>query len=243
MTRFLQKSFVVMALLLLVSTGIACAQNEGEADASEGTLESLEDRASYAIGMNMAQGMKSQDVPIDLDLLIQGMRDAFAEGETRLSPEEMQQALQEFQQMMVQRQQQARTAQGEENQQQADAFFAENKDNEGVMTTESGLQYMVLEEGDGPKPTVDDRVTVHYTGTLLDGTKFDSSVDRGQPFSFPLGGGRVIKGWDQGVVGMKVGGKRKLTIPPELGYGARGAGGVIPPNATLVFEVELLAVK
>jgi len=241
MTRFLQKSFVVMALLLLVSTGIACAQNEGEADASEGTLESLEDRASYAIGMNMAQGMKSQDVPIDLDLLIQGMRDAFAEGETRLSPEEMQQALQEFQQMMVQRQQQARTAQGEENQQQADAFFAENKDNEGVMTTESGLQYMVLEEGDGPKPTVDDRVTVHYTGTLLDGTKFDSSVDRGQPATFPVKG--VIQGWQEAIPLMPVGSKYKLWIPPDLAYGANGQGPVIGPNSALVFEVELLGIE
>lgn len=241
MTRFLQKSFVVMALLLLVSTGIACAQNEGEADNSQGALESLEDRASYAIGMNMAQGMKSQDVPIDLDLLIQGMRDAFAEGETRLSPEEMQKALQEFQQMMVQRQQQARAAQGEENQKQADAFFAENKDKEGVMTTDSGLQYMVLEEGDGPKPSVDDRVTVHYTGTLLDGTKFDSSVDRGQPATFPVKG--VIQGWQEAIPLMSVGSKYKLWIPPNLAYGANGQGPVIGPNAALVFEVELLGIE
>lgn len=241
MTRFLQKSFVVMALLLLVSTGIACAQNEGEADNSQGALESLEDRASYAIGMNMAQGMKSQDVPIDLDLLIQGMRDAFAEGETRLTPEEMQKALQEFQQMMVQRQQQARAAQGEQNQQQADAFFAENKDKEGVMTTDSGLQYMVLEEGDGPKPSVDDRVTVHYTGTLLDGTKFDSSVDRGQPATFPVKG--VIQGWQEAIPLMSVGSKYKLWIPPNLAYGANGQGPVIGPNAALVFEVELLGIE
>jgi FKBP-type peptidyl-prolyl cis-trans isomerase FkpA len=94
--------------------------------------------------------------------------------------------------------------------------------------------------GDGAEATAGQEVTVHYTGWLLDGAKFDSSKDRSQPFSFPLGAGHVIKGWDQGVVGMKIGGTRKLTIPPELGYGARGAGGVIPPNAVLVFEVELL---
>ena len=105
------------------------------------------------------------------------------------------------------------------------------------------LQIEELAEGAGPEATVGKTVDVHYTGWLTDGTKFDSSLDRGRPFSFPLGGGRVIKGWDQGVAGMKVGGKRKLTIPPELGYGARGAGGVIGPNATLVFEVELLGVR
>jgi len=106
------------------------------------------------------------------------------------------------------------------------------------------LQIEDLQVGTGTEATAGRSVDVHYTGWLTNGTKFDSSVDRGRPFSFPLGGGRVIKGWDQGVAGMKVGGKRKLTIPPELGYGAGGAGsGLIPPNATLVFEVELLAVK
>jgi FKBP-type peptidyl-prolyl cis-trans isomerase len=100
-----------------------------------------------------------------------------------------------------------------------------------------------LKVGDGPEAKAGQTVSVHYTGWLTDGKKFDSSVDRGQPFEFPLGGGRVIKGWDQGVAGMKVGGKRKLTIPPHLGYGDRGAGGVIPPGATLIFEVELLGLK
>ena len=112
-----------------------------------------------------------------------------------------------------------------------------------VTTTPSGLKYEDLKEGDGPAAKKGDTVEVHYTGWLKDGKKFDSSVDRGEPFSFQLGAGRVIKGWDEGVAGMKVGGKRKLTIPPELGYGARGAGGVIPPNAELTFEVELLRIR
>ena len=112
-----------------------------------------------------------------------------------------------------------------------------------MIKTKSGLQYIDVKVGDGAEAKKGDKVSVHYTGTLKDGKKFDSSKDRGEPFEFPLGAGRVIKGWDEGVAGMKVGGKRKLTIPPALGYGARGAGGVIPPNATLVFEVELLDVR
>jgi FKBP-type peptidyl-prolyl cis-trans isomerase len=111
------------------------------------------------------------------------------------------------------------------------------------ITTDSGLKYVDLVVGTGREAAAGDQATVHYTGWLTDGKKFDSSVDRREPFSFPLGSGRVIRGWDEGVVGMKVGGKRKLTIPPQLGYGSRGAGGVIPPNATLVFDVELLEVR
>ncbi len=112
-----------------------------------------------------------------------------------------------------------------------------------VVTTSSGLKYEVLREGNGPVAKAGQTVSVHYTGWLTDGTKFDSSVDRGQPFSFALGAGQVIKGWDEGVAGMKVGEKRKLTIPSDLGYGQRGAGNVIPPNATLVFDVELLGIQ
>ncbi len=113
----------------------------------------------------------------------------------------------------------------------------------GKVTTKSGLVYEDLKVGTGAEAKPGMMVKVHYTGWLTDGTKFDSSVDRGQPFVFSLGAGQVIKGWDEGVAGMKVGGKRKLTIPPELGYGRAGAGGVIPPNATLIFDVELLDVK
>ncbi len=110
-------------------------------------------------------------------------------------------------------------------------------------TTASGLQYWEIKAGTGDTAVAGKQVRVHYTGWLTDGKKFDSSVDRGQPFVFPLGAGRVIKGWDEGVAGMKVGGKRQLRIPPELGYGARGAGSAIPPNATLIFDVELLDVS
>ena len=116
-------------------------------------------------------------------------------------------------------------------------------DKQQEVTTESGLKYSDVVVGNGREAALGDTATVHYTGWLTDGKKFDSSVDRKEPFSFRVGAGQVIKGWDEGVAGMKVGGKRKLTIPPQLGYGARGAGGVIPPNATLIFDVELLGLR
>jgi peptidylprolyl isomerase len=124
---------------------------------------------------------------------------------------------------------------------QSSGSTVENAEN--IVTTESGLQYIDLVEGTGATPQAGQTVYVHYTGTLENGTKFDSSRDRNQPFSFPLGTGRVIRGWDEGISTMKVGGRRQLIIPPDLGYGARGAGGVIPPNATLIFDVELLRIR
>jgi peptidylprolyl isomerase len=117
------------------------------------------------------------------------------------------------------------------------------EDNQNIVTTPSGLQYVDVVEGTGAIPEAGQKVTVHYTGTLEDGTKFDSSRDRNRPFEFRIGQGQVIRGWDEGLSTMKVGGQRRLIIPPELGYGARGAGGVIPPNATLIFDVELLGVS
>lgn len=116
------------------------------------------------------------------------------------------------------------------------------EENQNIVTTPSGLQYVDVVEGTGATPEAGQKVTVHYTGTLEDGTKFDSSRDRNRPFEFRIGQGQVIRGWDEGLSTMKVGGQRRLIIPPELGYGARGAGGVIPPNATLIFDVELLDV-
>jgi len=125
----------------------------------------------------------------------------------------------------------------------AESNGADDKKDGEVVTTKSGLKYVDHKKGDGPAAKKGDTVVVHYTGWLTNGKKFDSSLDRKEPFEFPLGAGKVIKGWDEGVAGMQVGGKRKLMIPPELGYGARGAGDDIPPNAELIFEVELLKIK
>lgn len=126
---------------------------------------------------------------------------------------------------------------------EADVTEADGDCSEEVVTTESGLQIEDIECGDGDEAATGQVVSVHYVGTLEDGTQFDSSRERGEPFEFPLGGGQVIQGWDEGVVGMKIGGLRRLTIPPELGYGQAGAGEVIPPNSTLIFEIELLGVR
>lgn len=125
----------------------------------------------------------------------------------------------------------------------SDLMTDNSAENQNIVTTPSGLQYIDIVEGTGETPQTGQTVTVHYTGTLENGRKFDSSRDRNQPFEFPIGRGRVIKGWDEGLSTMKVGGQRRLIIPPELGYGSRGAGGVIPGNATLIFDVELLGVR
>ena len=130
---------------------------------------------------------------------------------------------------------------GEKNRKEGEAFLAENKKKKGVITTESGLQYMVLEKGDGPKPKATDTVSVNYRGTLIDGTEFDSSYKRGKPVTFPVKG--VIAGWTEALLLMNVGSKYKLFVPPNLGYGGRGAGRLIGPEATLIFEVELLGIE
>lgn len=233
----MKKSLVLIALLFFTFATTACAQEAAESTPAK--PESMESRASYAIGMNMGRSMKQQEVPIVLDLLIQGIKDGLAEGETLLTDEEMQNAMQEFQQMMVKKQQEMQASMASKNEKAAEEFFAANKDKEGVVTTDSGLQYQVLTEGSGPKPTASDQVTVHYRGKLLDGTEFDSSYDRGQPATFPVGG--VIPGWTEALQLMTQGSKWKLWIPPNLAYGERGQG-PIPPGSALVFEVELLSI-
>ncbi len=204
------------------------------------SLESTEQRLSYGIGYNLGQRMQSDGVPMDTDAFTAGFRDAVGGASPRMTQEEIAAEMQAYQQSMVEQQQAMQAEMATANAAAAEAYLAENATVEGVVVTESGLQYQVLEEGDGPKPGPDDTVEVHYRGTLVDGTEFDSSYSRGQTVSF--GVGQVIPGWTEALQLMPVGSKWKLSIPPELGYGAGGAGQTIGPNSALIFEVELVSI-
>tara|TARA_R110000772_G_scaffold41479_5_gene96434 strand:- start:9891 stop:10592 length:702 start_codon:yes stop_codon:yes gene_type:complete len=206
---------------------------------SKADLGSEIGKVSYGIGANIGARF-GDDLPLDVDAFSAGVRDALAGGEMQMTEEEIMSTLQAYQQKQLAERQEEAQAAGAKNQAEADAFFAKNGSVEGVTTTESGLQYQVLVEGKGAKPTADDTVEVHYHGTLLDGTVFDSSYQRGETVSFPVGG--VIPGWTEALQLMPVGSKWKLFIPPSLAYGAGGAGQMIGPNAALVFDVELISI-
>lgn len=192
-------------------------------------------KASYAIGQQIGKNLKDSGVEVDTDTLAISMRDAM-KGKNEMKPEEMQQAMQKLQENMKKKQNDI----AEKNLKEGKEYLEKNKSNANVKVTESGLQYVVEKEGAGKSPTKDDQVKVHYTGTLTNGEKFDSSVDRGQPAEFPVGG--VIPGWTEALMLMKEGAKYKLVIPSELAYGPMGRPG-IPPNSVLLFDVELIEVK
>lgn len=215
-------------------------QAQAPAEAPAQKPAALEDRASYVIGLNLGQSLKTQEVPVNPDLIIQGLRDGLAGANPLLTPEEIQACMQEFQQQLMTQQQAKRQAAGEKNMKESQAFLDQNKAKPGVKVTASGLQYEVVKEGSGESPKPTDKVTVHYRGTLPDGKVFDSSYDRNEPATFPVNG--VIPGWVEALQLMKPGAKYKLVIPPALAYGERGAGGEIGPNQVLLFEVELLSI-
>ena len=204
-------------------------------------LKDQKDKVSYGIGINIGKNLKRQSVEVNPDILLQGIKDALSGGKTLMTDQEVNETMMNFQKDMMAKQQ-ARTKElGEKNKKDGDAFLAENKKKEGVITLPSGLQYKVIKEGDGKIPTANDTVTVNYRGTLIDGTEFDSSYKRGQPATFPVKG--VIPGFSEALQLMKVGSKWQLFIPSNLAYGERGAGNEIGPNATLIFELELLSIK
>jgi FKBP-type peptidyl-prolyl cis-trans isomerase FklB len=206
------------------------------------TLSTPKQKASYAIGMNWGTGLHRQNVDVDSDALIQGMKDALAGNKTLLTEDEARAALMQLQSEMQAKQQAKAAQEGEANKKEGDAFLAANKTKEGVVTLPSGLQYKILTPGTGPKPTAADSVVCNYKGTLINGTEFDSSYKRGEPATFPVSG--VIKGWTEALQLMPVGSKWQLFVPADLAYGPRGTpGGPIGPNSTLIFEVELMSIK
>jgi FKBP-type peptidyl-prolyl cis-trans isomerase FklB len=208
-------------------------------------LETRKDKFSYALGMNIGTGLganlKKQSVDYNVDLVIQGLKDAMTGAKARLTEQEAQAVLQEVQTELRKAQQEKIEKASAANKTEGEAFLAANKAKEGVVTLPSGLQYKILKEGTGPKPALTDTVVCNYRGTLINGTEFDSSYKRGQPSTFPVAG--VIKGWTEALQLMPVGSKWQLFVPSNLAYGERGTGADIGPNATLIFEVELMSIQ
>lgn len=228
MTKFTRLSIVGFLSLSLIFS-VSCEANF--------SLKTQNDKESYSIGHNIGKSMKQQDININVEALAQGIRDALS-GNSELTEDEIQSVMTEFQTRQVEKQQQKMAKLSQTNAEEAKQFLSTNKSKQGVITTKSGLQYKVIKRGNGStSPKATDTVVVHYKGTLIDGTEFDSSYKRNQPATFPVNG--VIKGWTEALQLMKVGDQFTLYIPANLGYGDQGAGPMIGPNQMLIFEVEL----
>ena len=240
------KALWIPAIVLAMAVPFACARAQDEKKApakteDETSPKSLVDKVSYGFGLNIGKGLKKDGIDVNIDLLMKGIKDALAGAKPMLTEAEMREAMTAFQKEMQGKQLERAKTLSDKNKKEGVAFLADNKKKEGVKTTASGLQYKVIKEGSGKKPKTTDTVTTHYRGTLLDGTVFDSSYDRGEPATFQVGG--VIKGWTEALQLMTVGSKYQLFIPSELAYAERGAGDDIGPNAVLIFEVELVSIK
>jgi FKBP-type peptidyl-prolyl cis-trans isomerase FklB len=204
-------------------------------------LKTPKDKASYAIGMNIGKGLHKDSVDVDPAILLRGLKDGMAGGKTLLTDDEAKSAMVAIQADLRKKQEAKMAIAGDANKKEGDEFLAQNKTKEGVVTLPSGLQYKILKEGTGPKPSASDSVVCNYKGTLIDNTEFDSSYKRGQPATFPVG--QVIKGWTEALQLMPVGSKWQVFVPSDLAYGPRAPGGAIGPNATLIFEIELLSIQ
>jgi FKBP-type peptidyl-prolyl cis-trans isomerase FklB len=205
------------------------------------TLKTQKEKFSYSLGMKMGENLHKQSVPVDPAIMARGLRDALSGGKTLLTDDQAQAAIMEVQNDMRQKQQAKMQVEGAANKKEGEAFLAGNKGKESIVTLPSGLEYKILKQGTGPKPTANDTVVCNYKGTLINGTEFDSSYKRGQPATFPVSG--VIKGWTEALQLMPVGSKWQLFIPSDLAYGDRGAGPDIGPDSTLIFEVELMSIE
>ncbi len=225
---------LITLIITFASLFLMLASNHSFADTK---IETNEQKLSYSMGVFFGQTVTRQDMQLDIPSFLQAVEDVMKQTDLKLSREEMQQILSDYQQ----KEQQERVAMANSNQEKGKQYLMSNKDKDGVTELESGLQYKVLKKGDGKKPGADDTVVVHYRGTLIDGTEFDSSYSRGEPAE--LGVNRVIKGWQEALQLMPVGSKWQIAVPSELGYGERGAGNQIGPNSTLLFDIELLEIK
>lgn len=203
-------------------------------------LDNEDDEISYSVGYQMGTDFKSQGIEIQPEAFLQGIQDALSDAKPLLTREEMERILADLKRRVLAAQREERTVRAEENLQKGRDFLEKNAVKKGVVTLPSGLQYRIIEKGSGASPGPADTVSVHYKGTLIDGTEFDSSYRRGKPAMFQTG--RVIKGWTEALQLMHEGSKWELFIPPDLAYGARGAGSAIEPNSTLIFEVQLISV-
>lgn len=203
-------------------------------------LETDKDKLSYSLGQNIGQSIKRQHVDVDLDLLAKGIADSLSDAQSLLTPEEVEVVMQNFRKKQTEEMSKRRQEQAQKNLDEGKKFLEENKKKEGVKTLPSGLQYRVVKEGTGNTPKPTDKVTTHYSGKLLNGTEFDSSYKRNEPTTFPVTG--VIQGWQEALLLMKEGSKVELFIPSELAYGQSGRPG-IPPNAVLIFDMELISIE
>lgn len=224
--------FKLLVIPFLMSTQLASAE------LAQPTTDS--EKLSYSFGYNIGNSLQRQETELNADYLFRGIQDVLNGSESMLTEDEVRTVLVKYQQDRMAEEEAKQRQAADENKEAGETFLGENAKKEGVVTLASGLQYKVITEGSGKSPTKDDTVTVHYKGTLLDGSEFDSSYKRGQPASFPVSG--VIAGWTQALQLMKEGAKWQLFIPSGLAYGPRGSGGAIGPNETLIFEVELLQV-
>jgi FKBP-type peptidyl-prolyl cis-trans isomerase FklB len=205
-------------------------------------LRDKADRVSYALGMNIGNRFKQQSIDVNIDVFLKGLKDELSGGKRLLSDEEYIETLTALSKEVAAKQAEAIKKLGDKNKQESEQFLAENKKKEGVKTLPSGLQYKVIKEGSGKSPKEKDTVTVNYQGTLVNGNEFDSSYRRGEPATFPVDG--VIRGWTEALQLMKEGAKWQLFIPSDLAYGEKGAGGgLIGPNAMLIFDVELISIQ
>jgi FKBP-type peptidyl-prolyl cis-trans isomerase FklB len=236
-----------MRLLLSLVLGVGLIATNVYAE-EQAALKSQKEKLSYSIGVDIGTKIKKQSIDVDPDILSKGLKDGYSEGQTLMTEAEMLETLEAFKKEMMAKQMERQKQQeeknklaGEKNKKDGEAFLAENKKKEGVVTLPSGLQYKIIKEGTGKSPKATDTVTTHYKGTLIDGTEFDSSYKRGEPASFPVSG--VIPGWTEALQLMKEGSKWQLFVPSNIAYGDRGAGSIIGPNSTLIFEVELISVK